>query len=120
MSASGATCFDANSRKVHIVNGGGYRLRPNADLMIKSSSCAACRRLVASGDLTSLKAVSASRTFIVRARITVTGADIGTTGAAIPCDRHSGEQYASGQVTSLRQHKQFAFVMNSSVVHDGR
>lgn len=68
------------------------RRRPNADLMIKSSSCAACRRLVASGDRTSLKAVSASRTFIGRARITVTGTDIGATGGAAPCDRHSGEQ----------------------------
>jgi hypothetical protein len=92
MSASGATYFDANSTKVHIVNGGGYRLRPNAERMIKSSSCAACRRRVASDDRTSLKAASASRTFIARARITVTGTDIGTTGAAAPCDRHSGEQ----------------------------
>jgi hypothetical protein len=60
--------------------------------MIKSSSCAACRRLVASGDRTSLKAISASRTFIGRARITVTGTDIGAPGGAAPCDRHSGEQ----------------------------
>lgn len=75
---------------------GGYRLRrldiPNADRIRRSSSCAAKRRRVAAADLSLLKAVSASRTVIARARITVSGADIGATGAAAPCDRHSGEQ----------------------------